>query len=232
MGRLALFEQRAQSVRFGVCRPSLQGMALAESLARRVSQHGGAALIIDYGQAGSLRLIPPALPACAGSRNRSCNRCCCDKCASVVLSHATCQGVATSTEQPGARTLAAMPHASRTELSYKPAPLPAACVAGRALRGLPAGHSAARVCGPVGAAGQRRPQQPCRLLGTAVRGARAAAPNATSVRPRAYHWRKCCRDVPGARKTPDSRSEEGTVCGCSRSLHPCATGLGMAAAQR
>lgn len=30
----------------------LQGMALAESLAKRVEQHGGAALIIDYGQVG------------------------------------------------------------------------------------------------------------------------------------------------------------------------------------
>ncbi len=29
-----------------------QGMALAESLGKRVAEHGGAALIIDYGQVG------------------------------------------------------------------------------------------------------------------------------------------------------------------------------------
>lgn len=32
--------------------PRPQGMALAESLAQRVAQHGGAALIMDYGQVG------------------------------------------------------------------------------------------------------------------------------------------------------------------------------------
>lgn len=63
-----------------------------------------------------------------------------------------------------------------------PACFPAARAAGWALRGLPAGHSAARVCGPAGAARQRRPEQSRRLFGYAVRCART---------PASAWWRAC-----------------------------------------
>ncbi|KAL4437198.1 hypothetical protein ABPG75_004337 [Micractinium tetrahymenae] len=47
--RQLLAEQQAAVEALEVCP---QGMALAEALAQRVSQHGGAALIVDYGQDG------------------------------------------------------------------------------------------------------------------------------------------------------------------------------------
>lgn len=157
--------------------PSPQGMALAESLARRVSQHGGAALVIDYGQVGAccarccsrsstpVRAHTPSLhpTALGGARPWPCCVALCQH------AHLLLGALCSSQRGPSADPLLTH-HRSCCTILLAPAH-----AAGRAVRGLSSGHPAARVCRPAGAAGQRRPEQPRRLLGAAVRRPAACA---------------------------------------------------------
>ena len=158
-----------------------QSMALAESLGRRVAQHGGAALIIDYGQVGRGlpgRLIgsPDALPVQPRSDAHS------------LL--------------PAAPLPATPPHSSQPPAlppRFFP-PSPTAPAAGRPLPRLAAGHPAARLCGPAGGAGGGRPEQPGGLLGAAVRvgpGIGVAVPGRCAL-----HFPACRLDTGGSIHTP------------------------------
>lgn len=133
-----------------------QAMALAESLARRVEQHGGAALIIDYGQVAG---AAPALGCVWCLIGSGCPLC--------------TPGLFWQRLAAWCRAQHALPcchfHPFSTSLPLMLLPSPPSPThpihpAGCPLRVLPAGHPPPRVCAAAAGARHRRHLKPGRLL--------------------------------------------------------------------